>query len=328
MYFQRIRSIIVRERKEMKYNLKTILGGLIVSASMSLGCVLPSFAATSITLSPMEESLILNPGDTYSGSFLVVNSAENDENLPFKAEVIPYYVNEDYSISNEPNSYTQITEWTTLHTTSGTVVPDNNQVISFTIDVPNDAPAGGQYMAIRVSVDSDDEVEKTETPSQGSAAGIHVNYGIAYVVYAEITGTTYREGEVYGASVPSFLLSGAISGSSLIKNTGNVHSDATYKLKVFPLFSNEEVYTNEENPETRTVLPDRTYYNETYWPETPAVGIFNVIYTVECEGVTTEVSKMVIVCPLWLLFLIIFGIALMISWLAFRVKGRRKARAL
>ena len=107
-------------------------------------------------------------------------------------------------------------------------------------------------------------------------------------------------------------MSGNITGGASITNQGNIHSEATHTLQIFPLFSDEEVYTNEENPKSTWIMPGNTAYSSISWDETPSVGIFHVIYKVEFEGVNNTVDKYVIVCPLWLLFLIILAIFLII----------------
>lgn len=306
-----------------KYNFSKIIIGIIVALFIVLSNVTSAFATSSIALSPMDQSLILNPGDSYNGSFAVINQAANDTPLSFEVETIPYYVDESYNVINDSNSYNQMAEWITVDTLGGTLQPNDATEIKFTIDVPKDAPAGGQYAAIRViSANTGSNTYGDDT----AAAGINVRVAMAYTIYAEITGTTTHSGQISDVSVPSFLLSGNISGSSSITNTGNVHSTAKYSLQVFPLFSSEEVYTNEEEPERKTILPDRTLYNETVWENTPAVGIFNVIYTVEFEGVTEQVSKMVIKCPIWLLFIIIFVIVAVIIWLVMRAKTRKSPK--
>ena len=306
-----------------RFNFNKITKGFLAGAISLCGILAPVQAALAeggvgFGVSPMNQKIILTPGEVYHGTFKISNSASNTADFNYKVTVGPFYVNEDYNIKYENNgSYNQMVDWTTLGKTEGTISPNETEEIRFTVNVPNDAPAGGQYAAIKVSSNNEDS-------SVEGGVNIKEGFAIAHIIYAEIAGTTVRKGEVVSADIPGFLFSGNISGNSTIKNTGNVHSNATYKLQVFPLFSSEEVFTNEENPETKTILPDRSLYSSTEWPDTPSMGIFNVVYTAEFEGVTTEVKKMVIVCPLWLLFVIIFAVILIIFWLISRNKSRRK----
>lgn len=286
--------------------------------------VVPVFADTGLGVSPMSDKIILKPGDEYGGDITVINQSSDNENVNFKVEVIPFYVDENYKniFDEEVGDYNQIVKWITLDNAQGTLTPGESIKIHYNIEVPMSAPAGGQYAAIRVlDVGNYDE----SGPNGEMSTTINTVYGVSYLILAEITGKTTRSGEISEANLSSFLLTGNITGSSIVKNTGNVHGTAKYTLQVFPIFSSEEIYTNEENPDERNIMPERTYYHETSWDQTPGIGIFNVIYTVEFEGITTEVSKLVIVCPIWLLFIIIFAIFALIFYFITRTKARKKA---
>ncbi len=274
--------------------------------------------SSGFTVSPMNQSIVLSPGDTYKGSFKIANPNNSVENLAYTIEQRSFYVDDEYNTTyDEVDS--PIVEWTTIDSEeSGILEPNESVDVMFTINVPESANAGGQYEAFRVISNP------VAVGGEGGGMTIQEKLVITHLVFVEIMGDTTREGEIVSAEVPGFLFDGNIRGTSMIKNTGNIYGRAKYTLQVFPLFSDEEIYTNEENPETRLILPDRTLYNAISWRETPSFGIFNVVYTAEFEGVTAQVKKMVIVCPIWLLFVIIATVFLIIGWLVIRARSRKK----
>ncbi len=283
-----------------------------------------------LTVSPMYQSIIVNPGESQKVSFQVSNPAEAKQDMNYELSVEPFYVNEQNEVTYKAeNNHSEITSWVTFDVpTEGKIEPNGDKEIIFTVNVPNSAPAGGQYFSVMVTEKNEDDATKDDSrvSSDSRGASVKETWRVAHLVYVEVTGDVTRRGEITDASVPSFLLGGSISGSSLVKNLGNVHGEAKYTLQVYPLFSSEEIYTNEEKPATRTILPDRQLYTTTSWDETPAIGIFNVVYTVEFEDATAQVSKMVIICPIWLLFLILFVIIAIIFWIILRVKNKNKSK--
>lgn len=298
--------------------LRTIIAGML-SLILCFTSVAAAFAIEGqFSVSPMNQKIVLTAGETYKGSFKIGNPATNVNDFAYKATVAPFYVSENYEPIYENNGdYTQMVDWIKIENPEGVIAPNSVIELYFTIDVPKDAPAGGQYAAIAIN-------SNTEGRTVEKAVNIDTKFNITHLIYAEVAGTTKRQGEIFNANVPSFILDGNISGVSSVKNTGNVHGTAKYTLQVYPLFSNEEVYTNEEDPMEKTVLPDRTLTNSLEWENTPMFGLFNVKYTVEFEGVTTEVSKLVIKCPLWLLAIIIVVIAGIVLWIVVRSRSRKK----
>ncbi|MDO4611969.1 MAG: hypothetical protein Q4B29_00695 [Candidatus Saccharibacteria bacterium] len=301
----------------MKNNFKKVLCGILVAvfATVSFGA---SVSAASMSMSPLVQDLILNPGETVTDTFTISNPGTSTDDLEFVVEVRPFSADENGEVYyGEKESWNQMIDWTTIDVNEGILAPNNSVSIEYTISVPEDAPAGGQYMAIVVSSKVNDD-EGSGTVNLGESIGM------AYLVFAEVSGNVDLKGEIIENDVPSLVFSGGIKASTTIKNTGNVYGTAKYTMKVFPLFSDEEVFTNEENPETGRIINGATRRHETVWAETPTFGIFNVEYTAEFAGASQTITKMVIVCPIWLMFIVIFGIMILIFWLIARSKAKRK----
>lgn len=288
-----------------------LVGIIIGTVAYGWAGIMPAHALQSFSMAPMNEKMVLSPGDTYESSLQVINASE-DEDFYYKIDVEPYYVDEDYSpIFTNQGDKNRIVEWITVEDTAGMIKIGETKEIAFSINVPEDAPGGGQYAVISVASDP----SKKNDEGEGTVIGESVSLG--HTIYAEIIGESVTSGEVEEMVVPSMRFGDKIMAKSRIKNTGNVHSEAIYRMKVYSLFSSDTpVYDSEQyglsDADKADVLPDRTYTHETYWDNTPMIGVYNVEYTVEFQGQTLEKKAVVFVCPWWVIFIVLVGVALLI----------------
>ena len=281
---------------------------------------------SSMTVSPPTQKMILIPGETYTGALQVANSNDNKNDLKYSASIGSFSQtrdeekNDDYGAVDHisRSNYNQIMDWIVLSKDSGVVPPNTTDILTYTINVPENAPAGGQYATIIV---------RDETGNDGSGAGnvaIQNVIQFASIIYAEVAGTTVERGKILDNSVPAISFGTPLIVSSMVKNEGNVHTDAKYTLQVWPLFSDTEIYSNEEEPKTSLILPGSERYNVQEWEEAPTIGIFRVKQTIELFGDVSTVEKIVVICPIWLILIIMLLIVGGVIWLILRRINRRK----
>lgn len=303
----------------------------VVMVTVTLGGAIRAFAddtggSSTVIVSPMTQRLILAPGESKEASIKVSNPNDASRNLDYSISVGAFSQHgtdgsvDDYEeVDTETvTTYNQIMDWIRLDKDSGSVAPNETDIINFTIDVPKDAPAGGQYATILVQDDT-----RYADGNSGNIAIQSVTQ-VGSIIYAEVTGETREVGDITENNIPSFLMASPLEATSMVKNDGNIHADASYTLQVWPLFSNEEICTNEENPDTSFIMPGTEKYHAQTC-DLPSVGIFNAKQTVSIFGETSVVEKVMIICPIWLLFLIFFIIAAIIIWIVVRVRSRSKA---
>ena len=311
-----------------KYKISKILAValmVIVGSLAGFGAALADDKSSTVMVSPMTQKVILVPGDSYEGSIKVSNPISAKQNLDYSVHIGSFSQHSDQNSVDDygavdtdaRSGYNQMIDWIVLGKKTGSVEPNSTDVIPFTINVPTDAPAGGQYATILVRDETDNSQDADGDVMIKSVAQI------ASIIYAEVTGKTRNEGVVLENNVPSFLMNNNLEATSMVRNDGNIHTDAEYILQVWPAFSDEEICTNEEDPAKSLVMPE----TERYHAEScslSVVGIYRVKQTVKIFGETSIVEKIVVVCPIWLLFIILFVIFLSISYLVVKIKNRKE----
>ncbi|MBQ9019813.1 hypothetical protein IJ096_00575 [Candidatus Saccharibacteria bacterium] len=304
----------------IRKHIKQISSAVLAAAFALLAVAVPVHAdevankGAKIGVSPITEKVSLNPGDKYTGTFKVLNASENDMEFNYNVYATPFQVKDkDYSadFSTEGN-YTKLSKWITFSKDSGTLKAGEKEEITYTITVPNDVPAGGQYAAIMAEIANNEE-----SPVQTTSRA-------ALTILAHIAGETRREGSILENNVPSFIFGGnKLTTTSLVNNKGNIDEEATYTVKIFPFGSSEEVYTNEEDPETRNILPESERSNSFIWDETPQLGLYTVEQTINYLGQVSTTSKLVLICPIWLLVIFIALIFAIIFTIVSRIRARK-----
>lgn len=278
----------------------------------------------SFTVLPMSQRFYLEPGKTYSGSLSIINPADASEDFVYNISVSPYSVTgDDYTADLvTTTNRTQIVNWINISEPSGKIKPNETREVEFTITVPENAPAGGQYATIAVS---------SNNPAENSE-GVAINniFELASLVYATVAGETVHGGEILENNVPGFVVSAPITLSALISNTGNVHEDATFLISISNVLTGEVILPAEDN---------EGQYNELIMPETtreitrevgnlPALGIINVKQMIYYQGnVPSEVSRNVIICPIWFMILVCLTVVAIIAAIIGLIrKHKKKAR--
>ena len=312
--------------------MKKYIISLLIAFAASIGVVLGSNRTyaieTTLTVSPVEQKMTLYPGETSTGSIRISNPISAEEKLYYKITVAPFTRGGDnygplVGSQLSGGAYNDIVDWVTFSSDSGSVEPNGTDEVIFTVNVPEDARGGGQYFAILVA--------RTEGPdTEKSDGGVRLKevIQIASTVYASISGSDIQlSGAIKDNNISSVFLNPPVESSFTVENTGNTHMEINYYMQVFPVFSDEEVYTTEENPSYAIVLPGTTRYVSQKWEGTPLFGIFRVRQVASYSGSDDKsiTEKTVIVCPIWLLFAIILAVFLIIGWIVVKVRGRKKS---
>ena len=285
-----------------------------------------------LKVTPVSERVQLNSGETIDKEITVVN--QNDADTKIRVYAAPYSVEGvDYSpnFSND-TVRNQIVRWIEFDSEEGKVVDDDGVTkyefpapsqtevkVSYSINVPDDAPDGGQYAVIFIESVND------ENSSQGTS-GISAVYRIGVIILANINGVTRDGAEIISTSFPFFYTSGdrrIIYGEATVKNTGNTDFPFTQTLKVSTIFG-RELFNDSRSLE---VFPETERTNRIEFADTPMIGIFKASYSVIILDQVQEKEQIVIVVPTFVLIILLVLLTIVIVWLIIFLRKRKMARA-
>ena len=277
-----------------------------------------------VTPSRLRISGLFEPGKTYTTSFNAVNIGGKP--ISFSLTVEPFGVKSgNYeAIYSEHTNRTKITDWITfpggteftLEPQAGRSKCDDCMVeIVLRIRVPNDAVGGGQYAAIMVNVE----------PSKNEESSFNAVSRIALPLHTTVDGNVIYSGDIIQHSIAAFSFKPTIKTSTTIENAGNADFEASYHLLIEPFFGGEKAY---EQTVEKIIYPETKRIFEHNWEDAPALGIFNVtqaITYINPSGITiTDTFKRVtIICPLWLIVIVLAFIIALITSLVLRKKRRK-----
>ena len=261
------------------------------------------------SVTPMNRMVDLVPGETYTYSITILNPVNSTENLDYRVYAAPYsVVTEGYDVDvATKTNYTRMADWITISEPTGTLAPNQQKELEFTITVPENAPGGGQYAAIIVGADNENKTYDN--------MGVTNVLEIASVIYAKVDGEIIHKGEVLENNVPEFTFDPKINVSFLMNNEGNMHEMASITIKATNVFTNEIIASAElgNGVYTEIVMPDTQRFVSEEITELPMVGIINVQQNIYYNGETSTVEKNVIICPAWLLGLVILTVVAIIA---------------
>lgn len=301
---------------------------VLMGGCMGVLCAHADTNIQSMHVSPPYQRIVLIPGETYTDSLVIANANDSTRSLEYELSIGSFSQTKDEKSKDDygtvdhisVSNYNQIMDWISLDKAGGIVKPNEKDIVNYSIKVPENAPAGGQYATIIVK-----DVTGKNKKDDGNVV-IDSTFQFASIIYADVAGETKMEAEILDNNMPSFLLNSPLEATSMIRNNGNVHTDAEYTLQVSPLFGGEDVCTNEEEPDTTLVLPETEKYHAQTC-ELPAVGIFKAKQVVKIFGETSIVERTVVVCPLWLLFLMLFIIIALVIWILMKVRNGNKKKS-
>jgi hypothetical protein len=240
---------------------------IILIATGILGGVFLASNAFALTILPPLFEIGANPGDSPTRSIGIFN--ETDSPLELYTSTSNFTAKPDEEGSPEflptKENESSLATWIDVEKGPITVMPNEQRLISYTINIPQNADPGGHYAAIFFSTQP--------SPSTGSSIGLSGKLGT--LILLTVSGNITEEGKIVNFALKDpkpFYDHLPVSFSLLFTNTGNVHLKPQGEIKITNLFgrvSDKIPFNKEEMEGSKVVLPNTSRHLGAVWTHGP-----------------------------------------------------------
>jgi hypothetical protein len=283
---------------------------------LNTGLALGQASTRVITIVPPTREIALNPGEKTEGTLKVIN--DSSEPITFNATVRDYVVNDkagtpDILPPNTLSNKYSAASWVATVPEQFTIQPHEKQELTFYLQIPADAHAGGHYAAV--------VYEPTDIIGvKGTGTGVQTQIGT--LLYINVKGQITEKANVAQFKAKGFSEYGPISVTTEIANQGDLHIKPIGKITVKTIFGK---VVDTKSLEEHNIFPDRSllYQNKLgkHWMIGPYTATLNAVYG-QNSNLPLKTTISFIVFPWKVTAIVILIIAIVI--LAIMALRRRK----
>ena len=264
------------------------------------------------TISPLKQEISAKAGDAIDLKIKLTNLG--DEPINFRLLPEPLTVSGvDYEVSfNVSTNRTKIVDWVKFPQGDSFVLSGREtREVPFRLEIPTDAPAGGQYAVIAAQFWPTNLGANLTTTTIGA---------IAMRLYAQIAGENVLDGAIVANKIPNIIIGDKLMTQYGAVNKGNLDFYVTGSMKVVDFWSHKVLYDDTETAEPMVMFPETTRYLANEWA---GIGLFNVTQNVSLLEETSTEMQTVLILPVWIVVLVGLMVLGAIAWIFKRIFSKR-----
>jgi hypothetical protein len=267
----------------------------------------------SLTVSPLNFDLEINPGEEKTGNIFVGNDSEQDLEITvefsdfFVDDAGKYIFSDGREIANNNLKPYLMGKWLAVNEEDFSLEKGKSKVVEYKIKAPEDANLGGHYGAIFFRTKCNLEEDKNVVYTDKSDVCVSGRAGVLFLV--QVGGEAAKNGVIKKVDLPKISFSDKSKLSIEIANEGNTHFKPEGEVLVKSIFGKE---ISKLEIKDRTLLPTTSRVFSENLQRSDFLGFYKVSGKIkDGEGREMKFQKSIFLVP-WKELLVVF--ALIAAW--------------